>query len=768
MQEDLVKYLAGLCDADSSLSFRFSSSKNGHRLLLILQLTAAESIDKNGSFVKSLPELTGVGTLHSRKRQNWSKVNIWQVNSKNDFEVLLPRLLNHMVIKATHWQNLYEVYKKQTGTDLNKAQVKKLKTLSINSRKNIGPLRSKHYPDWAWLAGYLDGDGSFMFKKHPSGYGTKLQISAVAHIKDRIALDLLYKTFEGQLYETKNNTVEWKRNLGITEQKFALHFLGKLVNHLQLKKNKVEQMLTFLNEYKPKRPLIDLFPHSLQLEAEQILGEEFSRLPKRKQTGYTNAFWQHANIIKHNKHNRRPDSFPMGEKEMTRNFTDPKDFNAINNRGYYLKPRRTKWGIIYGQYVLLRKKQEGATFYPPTNWIIKTIEAFESWSEGGVQGCMNGYQLSPKIQQLVDDWFEKPIDAISESKGMVNRNGESAQEIASYYGGAIIRDISRVSKRTNISVIINININSLLMHKEELTKALTKTAEEEAKGRGDDKEALGGVKVKTNTTKPSKTLTIKDFTEESIQQRIFEINRLLATSREQNNPSIPVFYTEAITGRYTAQNAIIQGYHRSVRYAALRGCYEYDLEAAHQNILVQLLDREQINFPELDVVREYVSNKQGTREKLATDLNTSIDTVKEILQALTYGAQLTSNKRQKIYESCEGDEELIDRVINNLWLKQFASTFKIAHKHLIGKNKIIKNAVGIEREIKEKAKAMAHILQGYERLILDVLIANSEPNDVALLVHDCIVYYTPKSTTELTRIVKENTGFELEFSEKQY
>ena len=81
---------------------------------------------------------------------------------------------------------------------------------------------------------------------------------------------------------------------------------------------------------------------------------------------------------------------------------------------------------------------------------------------------------------------------------------------------------------------------------------------------------------------------------------------------------------------------------------------------------------------------------------------------------------------------------------------------------------MIKNAVGIEREIETKAKAMAHILQGYERLILDVLITNSEPNDVALLVHDCIVYYTPKSTAELSRIVKESTGFNLEFSKKQY
>ena len=147
---------------------------------------------------------------------------------------------------------------------------------------------------------------------------------------------------------------------------------------------------------------------------------------------------------------------------------------------------------------------------------------------------------------------------------------------------------------------------------------------------------------------------------------------------------------------------------------------------------------------------------------------TYVDTIKEIIQALTYGAQLTSNKKQKIFESCQGDEELIEKVITHSWLKQYASTFKLASNHLVGKNKQIKNAVGIKREILKKSEAMAHILQGYERLILDTLISNSETNDVTLLVHDCIVYYTPKSTAELSRIVKEKTGFELEFSEKQY
>ena len=526
-----------------------------------------------------------------------------------------------------------------------------------------------------------------------------------------------------------------------------------------------------------RKPSTDLYPSSLLLEAHKVLGEEFSRLPKRIQTGYAITFWNHNNIIRHNKHNRRADSFSMGQKEIARNFTDPRDFRKVNDNGYSLRPKRTRHGSIESKNILCKERTGGATTYPPTKWLVSTAVAFSGGRKSFIKGSKNGFQLSPKIQKLVDDWFEKPIEEICASKGMVNRYGKSALEIASDYGGgAIIRDISRVPNKTNINLIVHININSLLQHKKELliqqkeglAKALTKTVEKEAEERGSGEEALGGVKVNTNPTKLSKTLTIKDFTEEGIQQRIFEIDRLLATSREQNSPSIPVFYREVRTGRYTAQNAVLQGYHRSVRYAALRGCYEYDLEAAHQNILVQLLDREQINFPELDVVRDYINNKVQIRQQLATDLMTSIDTVKQILQALTYGAQLSRNKTQSIYKTCEGDIELVERVISNSWLIKLANTFKIAHKHLVGDAKVIKNAVGIEREIKEKAKAMAHILQGYERLILDVLIANSEPNDVALLVHDCIVYYTPKSPAELTRIVKENTGFDLEFSEKQY
>jgi len=153
-------------------------------------------------------------------------------------------------------------------------------------------------------------------------------------------------------------------------------------------------------------------------------------------------------------------------------------------------------------------------------------------------------------------------------------------------------------------VQIKINIESLLVHKEQLNytlqilsqhntdalikgdtswdKVLNKLSKIEGReGRAeehrDNVKALGGVKVKNNYSKSLKSLAIKDFTSISINERLVEINKLLATSREEASGAIPIFYEEAKTGRYTAKNATLQGFHRSVRYAALKGCYEYDI-----------------------------------------------------------------------------------------------------------------------------------------------------------------------------------------------
>ena len=557
---------------------------------------------------------------------------------------------------------------------------------------------------------------------------------------------------------------------------------------------------------KTKKPDLDVYPKTLFSEVSEELGEEFNRLPKRIQTGYTKVFWCHNGLIRHNQHNRDPESFAMGRSELERNFTSHKDFKSVNSKGYYLRPKSNRYGVINNQYVLERKKVENSVEYRPTEWITKTVEAFESWKEGGVGGSKSGYQLSLKIRDLVTAWHAKSSEELSDDRGFVNHKGESILEIATKLGGGISRDKSSTPSEVNVSVSVQIDKHSLDHHKKQVeiiqreleTKkvntltfnskewnevsskvVINEEGEEGEEGEGGErererkedehKETLGWVNRDTSL----QSLLSKDFTLEGAKQRLIEINTLLVTARENKDSTIPVIYTEVSTGRYTAKGAVLQGYHKSVRYAALKGCYEYDLEAAHQNILIQLLDNKDSSFPELDVVREYVANKKQVRNRLAKELITSVGTVKEIIQELTYGAQLSRSPKQSIYKTCksDNDKELLNRVVTNEWLIKLAATFKLAHTHLIGNDKELVNVVGIKFDYekkKGKPAEMAHILQGYERLVLDTIIKHSNRDDIALLVHDCVVFYNKQSTDKLSQIVEQETGLCLAFSEEEY
>src|SRR5262245_28538446 len=101
MNESLVKYLAGLMDADGSLSFKFRRDDNKpHRfyMAMLLTLHSSEAVDTKG-FVPSLPDLTGFGGFSSYKSPlGKDKLYYrWETGKTSQLEMLLPRLIKHMV-----------------------------------------------------------------------------------------------------------------------------------------------------------------------------------------------------------------------------------------------------------------------------------------------------------------------------------------------------------------------------------------------------------------------------------------------------------------------------------------------------------------------------------------------------------------------------------------------------------------------------------------------------------------------------------------------
>lgn len=247
-----MKYLAGLLDADGSLSFSFKQDvnrKDRHFIGLRLTLASSDSIDKKG-FVESLPQKTGMGSI-SRYGPKSQYIQ-WIVVKHNHLEMLLPRLIKHMVIKAQHWHWLLHKWRElrvdnKTCSDEERVALTKS---SKESRKNrIGPLKPKNHPTWAWLAGYLDGDGWYTNRLNRSGkYGSMLrtmQIGAVSHINDMSVLEFLQKSFGGHIRQhgQSDNVMVWVRSMGAKNRDFALKFLPNVAKHSRLKRHKIDAMI---------------------------------------------------------------------------------------------------------------------------------------------------------------------------------------------------------------------------------------------------------------------------------------------------------------------------------------------------------------------------------------------------------------------------------------------------------------------------------------------------------------------------------------------
>jgi len=407
---------------------------------------------------------------------------------------------------------------------------------------------------------------------------------------------------------------------------------------------------------------------------------------------------------------------------------------------------------------------------------------------------MNGFQLHPQIVQIVIDWVEKLPAYLNDQRYIRNNRNDLIADFDQINQGSIVRTKSNINEAININTLVRVNTEALITFKaqlESLLKSLKKLNLNKIKVNTNQHQrlivemceidshlslvaltgttgALARVNREFEPSKALKVFTSKDIDSSKVIQQIDEIKRILTVVRELKTNAVYVFYREVSTGRYFAVGGTLQGYSRAVRYAALEGCYEYDLEAAHQNILVQVLDQHNIEIAEIDVVREYIANKQFIRNKLAKELGLSLKKVKTILQALTYGAKLSRSHHEAIYEICNANVKTIEKVVTNAWLRRYMEAFKLASKALAKQEVGSVNAVGIEFNKTTDRERLAHILQGCERQVIDAIIKRSDRSNIALLVHDCIVTYNKVKLKRLNKVVKQEIGFDLEFSEDWY
>lgn len=263
MNETLIKYLAGLLDADGSMSFNFThdAKRPGRYFVkIMLKLSGSDAVDPFG-FVENLPGITSMGTSYRSGKNN--QFVTWTVNKRSDLEMLLPRLIKHMIIKAKHWQWMFDRWR-EWRTDNKTCSELEREMLSSEAKasrvNNSGPVKPKNHPTWAWLAGYIDGDGCYTFQrnfnKRDGKYNIHMRVSVVVHNNDIHVLHFIKNAFGGYFTDhgQSNEITVWRRNLGIKDRAFALDFLRKMVRHSHLKRHKIEQMLSFLHQQRLSIP----------------------------------------------------------------------------------------------------------------------------------------------------------------------------------------------------------------------------------------------------------------------------------------------------------------------------------------------------------------------------------------------------------------------------------------------------------------------------------------------------------------------------------
>lgn len=234
-------------------------------------------------------------------------------------------------------------------------------------------------------------------------------------------------------------------------------------------------------------------------------------------------------------------------------------------------------------------------------------------------------------------------------------------------------------------------------------------------------------------------------------------------------------YRAAQSGRLYAQNGLsLQTAPRRVRSFALDGLIDYDMEACHHNIFIQLAGR--CGY-QANAVEAYVRDKADVRRDLAQRIDVAVDDAKFALLAVLYGAKTTVGRvlsngqlensiperlgversealfADKVFAAIAGDIRAGRSAILKAWPRKTGRIFNLVGKSLCTK--------GSSDEQK-----LAHLCQGVEAGALRSVIER-ETDAVQLLMHDGFVTSKAIDIDAAEDRILAKTGHRLRLVEKQ-
>jgi hypothetical protein len=251
---------------------------------------------------------------------------------------------------------------------------------------------------------------------------------------------------------------------------------------------------------------------------------------------------------------------------------------------------------------------------------------------------------------------------------------------------------------------------------------------------------------------------------------------------KSTQPYMSIQYTQYQSGRLFTQDKSLQNLCREAKAAALKGCFDYDIENCHYEIFRQLTDRIGIQTPQMDF---YCLNKSLFRNRLAERNQTSVKAAKIVLLSLIYGAKLSKDKRLSIFQSIykEGilsEEEItstVDKLQKDPEFREFIRELKMVKAPVFEKHKswsnihydnMVFNIFGTRKPCGQNPdnESMAHIIQGYEAEMLRVVL-KEVGDDIRLIQHDGFVSAKKLDVKALENSIEKHTGFRIKITETE-
>lgn len=258
--EVINKILAGYIDSDGSISLRRSDSKN-RNIQIEVHLVQSAINDPDFEVIRSFYKFYNLGFLTYKISSNPKESSqiLWRLGSSDSIK-LFNLIGKHLVVKGKHFKFCIERYAELIGEEITDVFWEDIKAEVNKSREeNAGPLKIKKHPSWAWLAGYIAGDGHLCCRLNRSRKKFDKKVNKFYNMtynelyvcivdKHRVALDFIQIHLNGSVYEKKEGCFMWKRSLGKGHKSFSENFLSKIKPYMlhPHKYEKIKRMQSYL------------------------------------------------------------------------------------------------------------------------------------------------------------------------------------------------------------------------------------------------------------------------------------------------------------------------------------------------------------------------------------------------------------------------------------------------------------------------------------------------------------------------------------------